>query len=142
MLIMADRLSKERRSWNMSRIGGKNTKPELKLRSMLHRAGYRFRLHRKDLSGRPDIVLPKYKTAIFVHGCYWHRHPGCPKATMPSSNTDFWAEKFEATVARDRKNISEIKKAGWQPLTVWECELEKDPDGVLSEISEKLEGGR
>ena len=98
---MADRLTKEHRSWNMSRIRGRDTGPERSLRSMLHRAGYRFRLHDKRLPGRPDIVLHKYKTAIFVNGCFWHRHAGCRNATTPSSRTDFWQKKFAETVERD-----------------------------------------
>ena len=137
---MADRLSKERRSWNMSRIRGKDTKPEMLLRSLLHRAGFRFRLHYPKLSGKPDIVLPKHRTAIFVHGCYWHRHPGCPKATTPSTNTDFWHEKFAGTVERDRKNVSEIESQGWKVITVWECELEKNPQEVLAAVAANLKG--
>jgi len=107
---------------------------------MLHRSGYRFRVHFSKLRGRPDIVLPRYKTAIFVHGCFWHRHPGCPKATTPSSNTDFWMKKFEATTARDHRNATEISAAGWTVLTIWECELERDPNNVLASIKENLEG--
>ena len=101
---MTDILSKERRSWNMSRIRGSDTKPELLVRSLLHRMGYRFRLHRKDLPGRPDIVLPKYRTVIFVHGCFWHRHKGCKYAYTPKSRTDFWQNKFQGTVERDKRN--------------------------------------
>lgn len=139
---MADRLTREHRSWNMSRIRGRDTKPELQLRSMLHRAGFRFRLHYPQLSGKPDIVLPKCRTAIFVHGCYWHRHRRCPKATVPSSNTEFWRKKFDATVARDQKNVSAIKAAGWHVIVVWECELESDPAGVLASVAEQLRMAR
>lgn len=129
---MTDTLTRERRSWNMSRIQGKDTKPELALRSLLHRNGYRFRLHDRRLPGSPDIVLPKHRTAIFVNGCFWHRHEGCSKAYTPASRTDFWKAKFEATVARDAKKISELRTQGWNVLTVWECELQDTPEAVLN----------
>jgi DNA mismatch endonuclease (patch repair protein) len=132
---MADIVSPEQRSWNMSRITGKDTKPELRLRSILHRAGYRFRLHVSSLPGRPDIVLPKYHTAIFVNGCFWHRHPGCSKSYTPSSRTEFWTAKFEATIARDAKKSIELRKQGWNVLTVWECELQQSPVAVLDRIA-------
>lgn len=124
---MADHLTPEQRSWNMAQIKGKNTKPELIVRSMLHRMGYRFRLHRKNLPGKPDIVLPKYKTIIFVHGCFWHRHEGCKGCTTPKSNTEFWQEKFDRNVANDHKHQREIEVLGWKVIVVWECEL-KDLD--------------
>jgi DNA mismatch endonuclease (patch repair protein) len=132
---MADIVSPEQRSWNMSRITGKDTKPELRLRSILHRAGYRFRLYVSSLPGRPDIVLPKYHTAIFVNGCFWHRHPGCSKSYTPSSRTEFWTAKFEATIARDAKKSIELRKQGWNVLTVWECELQQSPVAVLDRIA-------
>lgn len=132
---MTDVLSPEHRSWNMSRITGKNTKPELRLRSILHRAGYRFRLHVSSLPGRPDIVLPKYRTVIFMNGCFWHRHPACSKAYTPSSRTEFWTAKFEATIARDAKKSAELRKQGWNVLTVWECELQQSPESVLDRIT-------
>jgi DNA mismatch endonuclease (patch repair protein) len=122
----------------MSRIRGQNTGPELKLRSLLHRAGYRFRLHDRNLPGRPDIVLKSYRTAILVHGCYWHRHPGCPKATTPQSRAAFWQKKFDATVERDKRKAAELRAMGWQVVTVWECDLEKDPEAVLAGICSKL----
>ncbi len=121
-----DTLSKEKRSWNMSRIKGKNTEPERKVRSFLHRRGYRFRLHRKDIPGNPDIVLPKYRTVIFIHGCYWHRHPGCRYAYNPKSSVDFWNKKFQKNVERDRRNTEKLKKAGWDVRIVWECETGND----------------
>src|SRR5690606_35425287 len=102
--MMADIITQERRSWNMSRIKGRNTAPEMRLRSLLHRAGFRFRLHAKELPGRPDIVLPKYRTVIFVHGCFWHRHVGCRNATVPSTRTEFWQTKFAANVSRDERS--------------------------------------
>ena len=121
-----DTLTKDRRSWNMSRIRSKDTIPEMHVRSALHRAGYRFRLHVKDLPGKPDIVLPKYKTVIFVHGCFWHRHSGCPRATMPSSNQEYWQEKFQRNVERDKREQVELKKLGWKVIVVWECSVKQE----------------
>ena len=138
--MMADSLAKERRSWNMSRIRGRNTGPELRLRSLLHRAGFRFRLHTKQLPGSPDVVLPKYQTAIFVHGCFWHRHPGCRNATMPSTRRDFWQEKFDANVSRDARNQAALEAAGWTVLTIWECELKADAEGVVRSLADELRG--
>ena len=106
----------------MSRICSKNTKPELLVRSFLHRLGFRFRLHRKDLPGKPDIVLPKHKTVIEVRGCFWHRHQGCKDASTPKTNTEFWETKFLNTVNRDKNNIEQLKKLGWNTIVVWECE--------------------
>lgn len=139
---MVDVHSPATRSFNMSRIRGKNTVPELALRSLLHRAGYRFRLHRDNLPGRPDIVLPGSKVAVYVHGCYWHRHMGCRYNTMPSSNVDFWRSKFERTVERDRENIEAITSAGWRPVIVWECELRASPDAALSRIGDAIATAR
>ena len=119
---MVDKISKEHRSWNMSRIRSKDTSPEVRVRSFLHREGFRFRLHLNDLPGRPDIVLPKYKTVIFVHGCYWHRHPDCKFAYNPKTRVEFWQEKFKKNVLRDQKNETRLHKSGWRVLTVWECE--------------------
>jgi len=107
----------------MSRIRSRDTKPEIALRKSLHRLGFRFRLHGHRLPGKPDIVLPRYRTVIFVHGCFWHRHEGCKVATTPKSNTDFWLEKFDRNVARDARNAEELAKAGWRVLVVWECDL-------------------
>ena len=107
----------------MSRIKSKDTAPEMRVRSALHRAGYRFRLHVKYLPGKPDIVLPKYKTVIFVHGCFWHRHKGCSNATMPSTNQEFWKEKFKRNVERDKCEQAELKKLGWKTIVVWECKI-------------------
>lgn len=135
---MADILTPERRSWNMSRIRGRDTGPELKLRSLLHRAGFRFRLYNKKLPGRPDILLRRYRTAIFVHGCYWHRHPGCSKATTPSTRMEFWTSKFERTIARDREATRKLEAAGWNVEIVWECELEREPGKTLDRVVRKL----
>lgn len=117
-----DTLSPEYRSWNMSRIKGRNTTPELKVRSALHRAGFRFRLHRKDLPGTPDIVLPRFRTVIFVHGCFWHRHEGCRFAYMPKSRQEFWQAKFSKNVERDERKILQLQQAGWNVEIIWECE--------------------
>jgi DNA mismatch endonuclease (patch repair protein) len=106
----------------MSRIKSGNTKPEMIVRSLLHKLGYRFRLHRKDLPGKPDIVLPRYKSVIFVHGCFWHRHKGCKNATSPKTKIIFWREKFKANVERDRKVQKELNSMGWSILIIWECE--------------------
>jgi DNA mismatch endonuclease (patch repair protein) len=138
---MADRISRERRSWNMSRIRGRDTSPEKRLRSLLHFSGYRFRLHDPKLPGRPDIVLPKYHAVVFVHGCYWHRHSACPKATTPKSRTQFWMSKFHATVERDKRKSAELAGIGWRVITVWECDLERDPSAVLEVVTRALQEG-
>ena len=113
----------EQRSRNMSAIKSKNTKPEITLRKLLHSMGYRFRLHRKDLPGSPDIVLPKYKTVIFVHGCFWHRHENCKYASIPKTRKEFWESKFKANVKRDKEIQEKIKNIGWQSVVIWECEI-------------------
>lgn len=139
-----DTLSKEKRSWNMSRIKSKDTAPERFVRSLLHRKGYRFRLHAKDLPGKPDIVLPKYKTVIFVHGCFWHHHKSCNDATVPSSNTDFWNNKLKQNIDRDKKAQDELKKLGWNVIITWECELknpaftESLPDKILRGLEKAM----
>lgn len=138
---MADRISAEHRSWNMSRIRGKDTKPEIVLRSLMHRAGFRYRLYDKRLPGKPDLVLPKYRTAIFVNGCYWHRHEGCQKATTPKTNAAFWTKKFEDTVERDARKESQLIERGWRVITVWECILEADPMGLVEGLRNQLKGG-
>lgn len=107
----------------MSRIRGKDTKPEIAVRKMLHAAGFRFRLHVKDLPGKPDIVLPKWKTVIFVHGCFWHRHEGCKDASTPKTRTEWWLDKFEKNVANDLKKRGALEAAGWKLIVVWECEV-------------------
>jgi DNA mismatch endonuclease, patch repair protein len=132
---MADVHTPAQRSFNMSRIKGKDTQPEIWLRSLLHSAGFRFRLHRKDLPGRPDIVLPGSKVAVFVHGCYWHRHEGCKYTTTPSSNTQFWEQKFARTLERDAENIVALQNAGWKVVVAWECQLRSNATEVLAAIS-------
>lgn len=136
--MMADSLTPERRSWNMSRIRSRDTRPERILRSMLHRAGFRFRLHDRSLPGTPDIVMRKHRAAILVHGCYWHRHEGCRNATTPSTRTDFWLKKFGATVERDKRNLEALTVLGWKPIVVWECDLKRRPDDVIAEIKQEL----
>ena len=130
---MTDKLSPERRSWNMSRIKSRNTGPELIVRSALHRLGYRFRLHRRDLPGSPDIVLPRHRTVIFVHGCFWHRHRGCRQTTTPRTRTEFWKEKFAANVERDKKKTRQLEKLGWRVVVIWGCET-SDPEMLATEI--------
>lgn len=136
---MVDRLTPERRSRLMSHVRSKDTTPELQVRRQLHAMGYRFRLYRKDLPGKPDIVLPKYGAAIFVNGCFWHRHRGCKKASMPSTNVEFWNEKFRRNVARDRKNVGLLRRAGWRVLTVWECQT-KDEERLRAKLEDFLRG--
>ena len=120
-----DSLTKEQRSWVMSRVRSKDTTPERIIRSFLYQQGFRFRLHEKSLPGSPDIVLPKYKTVIEIRGCFWHRHPGCRSVTTPSSNTDYWQAKFKRNVERDKKHADELKALGWRLIVVWECEISK-----------------
>lgn len=120
-----DVLTPEQRKRNMSAIKGKNTKPEILVRKLLHRLGYRFKIQRKDLPGKPDIVLPKYKTAIFINGCFWHRHAGCKYASTPSTNSEFWEKKFAANVKRDARNYATLKEQGWNVLIIWECEAKE-----------------
>ena len=134
---MTDTLSKAERSRNMSKIRGKDTGPERQVRSLLHRAGYRFRLHGADLPGKPDLVLPKYKAVVFVHGCFWHRHKGCKEATTPKSHRKFWAEKFARNVANDKKHVRRLRRLGWCVRIVWECQL-RYSDKVLSRIQKLL----
>jgi DNA mismatch endonuclease (patch repair protein) len=134
-----DSLSPERRSWNMSRIKNRDTKPEILVRSLLHRMGYRFRLHRKDLPGKPDVVLPRHKTIILVHGCFWHQHKECRYAYTPKSRVDFWQKKFNQNVKRDQKVQTELLKLGWKVYVVWECETKK-PELLVSKLQRILEG--
>lgn len=127
---MTDTVPKEVRRKIMSSVGIKNTGPEIKVRSLLHRMGFRFRLHKKDLPGTPDIVLPKYKTAIFIHGCFWHQHPNCRYSRRPSSNTEYWNRKLKENIERDKKKAEELDALEWKVLIVWQCEL-KD-ESILS----------
>ena len=121
----------------MSRVKGGNTKPELRVRSLLHCMGYRFRIARKDLPGKPDIVLPKYKTAILVHGCFWHGHPGCKRATRPTTNVEFWNAKLDRNMKRDQENARKLAEQGWRVGTIWECEL-KDVESLKIKLNNLL----
>lgn len=119
----------------MSGIRGKNTRPELKVRKTAHALGYRFRLHRNDLPGSPDLAFPSRNTVLFVHGCYWHRHKGCKHCYDPKSNTEFWSRKFEANVARDERVRGELEQRGWRVVTLWECET-ANVDGLRERLQE------
>ena len=127
---MADTISKKHRSWNMSRIRSKDTTPEMRVRSALHREGYRFRLHNENLPGRPDLVLKKLKTAIFVHGCFWHHHRKCKRANLPKSNRNYWLPKIHGNIERDKECRKALKKSGWKVIIIWECQT-KDPEKIL-----------
>ncbi len=118
---MADHLLPDARSRNMARVKGRDTKPEIIVRRLLHGLGYRFRLHRKDLPGRPDIVLPRHRAIVFVHGCFWHGHPGCRRAARPSTCREFWDRKIDGNIARDARDTASLESAGWRVLVVWEC---------------------
>ena len=120
---MVDTLSPAERSERMSRIRSRDTKPEMLLRKALHALGFRFRLGDKKLTGKPDIVLPRHRTIIFVHGCFWHRHAGCKVANTPKTNVDFWEDKFARNVSRDKRVIAEAEALGWTVLVAWECEV-------------------
>jgi DNA mismatch endonuclease (patch repair protein) len=122
---MPDKVSKERRSEIMSSVKGKNTKPELIVRKFLFSKGFRYRLHDKKLPGKPDIKLSKYKTVIFINGCFWHGHDNCKIYVMPKTNEEFWKEKIDKNIIRDAKNIKELKNLGWKVIILWECELKK-----------------
>jgi len=123
---MTDHLTEEKRSWNMSRIRAKNTKPEKIVRSTLHKMGFSFRIHAGKLPGKPDIVLMKYKTAIFIHGCFWHQHPGCKRATKPKSNKDYWICKLKRNIERFSEIQNKLKNMGWKVILIWECEVKDD----------------
>lgn len=133
-----DIVSAEQRSALMSRIRGKDTKPELTVRRLAHALGYRFRLHRRDLPGAPDLVFPKRKKVIFVHGCFWHQHPGCRFAYRPKSNQAFWRRKFESNAERDARVLEQLRDSGWSSLVIWECET-ADLQALISKIKSHLD---
>lgn len=138
---MADIVDKATRSSMMSGIRSRNTRPEMKVRSALHLAGYRFRLHVSGLAGKPDLVFPKHRTVLFVHGCYWHRHQGCSIASTPTSNSEFWLAKFDANVNRDRQTREALLATGWRVAVVWECATRKlPPESIASAFGEWLKG--
>jgi DNA mismatch endonuclease (patch repair protein) len=131
---MVDVFNSEKRSKIMASVKNKNTRPELTVRKILHSMGYRFRLHRKDLPGTPDIVLPKYRKVIFVHGCFWHGHDSCPRARLPETNRDFWEKKINKNKIRDEANIQKLLSLGWDPIIVWNCEI-KDVNKLKSKLN-------
>ena len=137
---MTDHLPPVKRSENMRAVKSKNTSPERRVRSVAHRLGLRFRLHRKDLPGSPDMLFPGRKAALFVHGCFWHRHEECPKATMPKTNMDYWNEKFRRNVERDRETRHKLEKDGWKVIVIWECET-KNEDSIENFLRKNLPGG-
>ena len=139
---MADRITKEHRSWNMSRIRGKDTDIEKMVRSYLFSRGFRFRKNDKRYPGKPDVVLPKYRTVIFVNGCFWHRHDGCKYATTPKTNTEFWMEKFNKNVANDKLHIKQLQDMGWRVITIWECELKDSFEETMSRVESFVLSGR
>ncbi|WP_315761762.1 DNA mismatch endonuclease Vsr [Bradyrhizobium sp. SZCCHNS2005] len=124
-----------KRSANMARIGPRDTAPELAVRRALHRLGYRFRLHRADLPGKPDVVLPRHRTVFLIHGCFWHQHPGCRFAYMPKSRVEFWRRKFEGNVARDARVQKALEEGGWKVRVVWECETRDQ--GALNRLLQR-----
>jgi len=135
---MADRLTQEHRSWLMSRVRGRDTKPEWILRSGLHRLGFRYSLCSSKLPGRPDLVFRKYRSVVFVHGCFWHRHHGCPESSMPKSNREFWQRKFERTIERDNRNSRKLRAMGWRVIVVWQCELYRNTVQVIEHVADVL----
>ena len=135
---MSDKLTLEKRSWNMSRIKGKDTKIEVEVRKYLFSKGYRFRKNDKRYPGKPDIVLPKYHVAIFVHGCFWHRHEGCKDATTPKTRTEFWLEKFDKNVKNDQIKQEKLRELGWKVIVIWECELKRSFQETMDKVEKEL----
>ena len=136
---MTDIVDHRKRSEIMSRIRGRDTQPEMIVRRIAHGLGFRFRLHRRDLPGSPDLVFPGQKAVIMVHGCFWHRHPGCKRASRPKTRVRFWEEKFEGNVARDRRNAEALHELGWRVMVIWECET-RDREAVAERIVGFLRG--
>lgn len=134
-----DRYTKADRSRIMSRVRARDTQPELIVRSTLHRLGFRFRLHRSDLPGKPDIVLPKFRKVIFVHGCFWHQHQGCSKATRPHTNSEFWNAKLDRNIGRDLENYAALVSLSWESLVIWECET-RQTDRLIQRLMDFLGG--
>lgn len=137
---MADVHDKKTRSYNMSRIRAKDTKPEMLVRRFLHAQGFRYKLHDKSLPGKPDLVLPKYKTVIFIHGCFWHGHEGCRYYVVPKTRTEWWLNKINGNRANDEKAIKALKREGWQVIILWECDLKRASNGeTLLGVIKKLQ---
>lgn len=140
---MADVHEPETRSYNMSQIRGKDTQPEILVRKFLHSNGFRYRLHVKNLPGKPDLVLPKYKSVVLVHGCFWHVHEGCKYFKIPDTRTEWWKEKLYGNKERDKANISQLIDMGWYVIVIWECELKQgNQKKTLTKLVQKLEGNR
>lgn len=135
---MADSLTREQRSWNMSKIKGKDTEIEIKVRKYLFSQGFRYRKNVASLPGKPDIVLPKYHTVIFVHGCFWHRHEGCKDATTPKTRTEFWNEKFRKNVENDQLHSQQLEDAGWRVIVLWECDINKRFEETMMDLIKKI----
>ena len=136
---MVDVFTREKRSWIMSRVKGRDTRPEILVRSFVHRMGYRFRIHRRELPGNPDIVLARHRKVIFVHGCFWHGHKGCSRSRRPTTNENFWNSKLNGNIKRDRLNCRELRRMGWKVLVVWECET-KASELLLGKLERFLYG--
>ena len=134
---MPDNLTPKQRKKAMSRVRQRDTKPEKLVRSILHKLGFRFRKNVSSLAGKPDIVLPKYKTIIFVHGCFWHQHAGCRKSLRPTSKVKFWNEKLDRNMKRDKQTEAELKTLGWNVFNVWTCEM-KDKDLLIEKLKNSL----
>ncbi|MBO9740146.1 DNA mismatch endonuclease Vsr [Xanthomonas axonopodis pv. begoniae] len=134
MTLVAEKISPETRSRMMSGIKGKNTRPEIAVRSFLHRNGFRFRLHGSRLPGRPDVVLARWNAVVFVHGCFWHGHSGCRYFKLPKTRTDFWKTKIDSNSQRDALAIHRLRQAGWRVAIIWECALRDEPDRALDEL--------
>lgn len=133
-----DNMTKIQRSYTMSKIRSTETQQEKKLRSALHQKRFRFKKNVSKLPGTPDIVLPKYKTVIFINGCFWHQHPGCLRAVMPKSNINYWEDKLKKNINNDKINIDQLRSLGWQVITVWECEIKDDLEDVVSRLENEL----
>lgn len=135
-----DRFSPEKRSWLMSRVKAKDTSAELRVRKVVHSLGLRYRLHRRDLPGNPDLVFPKHRAVIFVHGCFWHRHPGCKRASTPKSQVRYWQDKFDRNVARDRQAVADLRELGWRVMVIWECQT-KTNEAVMRRVNALFRSG-
>jgi len=134
---MTDVFSKEKRSWIMSSVRGRDTKPEILVRSFVHRMGFRFRIHRRDLPGNPDIVLPRHGKVIFVHGCFWHGHKRCQRSKRPTTNKGFWNKKLDENIERDKRFQRKLRLMGWKVLVLWQCEVRK-PEKMLRKLERFL----
>ena len=130
---MTDNLSASARSSNMRKVGAKHTEPEIRFRQIAHRMGLRFRLHRRDLPGSPDVVFSRFRLVVFVHGCFWHRHEACSRASTPATRRDFWSDKFAKNIARDKRQEAELIERGWRVLIIWECEL-RYPENIKARL--------